>query len=151
MLVSNHCGLLPDFENTENIFIEKFIDSSKIIQLVDIIYTHGGKNTLNELIISGKYFIGIPGQNEQLSNLKYLEEKGVCICLSPSEVKRNPDILIDSLIKIESDYSYQQSVNDIKKSLKSYSNEKLINFISENEQFNKKEDDYIDIKYEKSA
>lgn len=120
ILISNHCGLEKEFLNKENIFVEDYIQPSQLLEIADIVITHGGKNTLNEAMLAGKPVIGIPEQAEQLWNLKYAESLGVAKILSRFKMKVDSSILVKEVIKMLNSQRY-------KKNLKNFVKEDLVN------------------------
>ncbi len=110
ILVSNHCGLEKEYTNSNNIYIERFIPPLDLMNLVDIVITHGGKNTLNEAVLAKKMIIGIPEQAEQLWNIKYMEKLGVVKVLSRFELRKNNNILTHNVQRLLKDSKMRQNV-----------------------------------------
>ncbi len=113
ILVSNHCGLEKEYVNTENIYIEKYIQPKSMLNIADVVITHGGKNTLNEVIMAKKPVIGIPEQAEQLWNLKYAESLGVAKVLSRFKLKFDSKVLVKSVVELLGDNKYIRNLDRV--------------------------------------
>ncbi len=109
ILVSNHCGLDAKYKNCNNIYIEEYIDTKKIIEYVDVVVTHGGKNTLNECLIYKKPVVVVPEQAEQFWNGKYIERLGLGRVISRIKLVKNHEILLKTINQILTDTSYHEN------------------------------------------
>lgn len=78
-------GPLHDqFELPDNMWGSKFVPQLEVLNVIDLIITHGGNNTLTE-----SFFYGVPGYivcplfGDQFDNATRLQEKGLGIRLDP--------------------------------------------------------------------
>ena len=77
-------GLRADeFELPDNCWGGSYLDQIRIIQLVDLVITHGGNNTVTETFNQGKPMIVMPSFLDQWDNAQRVQEKGYGIWLHP--------------------------------------------------------------------
>jgi UDP:flavonoid glycosyltransferase YjiC (YdhE family) len=124
VLISNHVGLKNNIQSTKRIYVEKFINSSQVLPLCNLVVTHGGINTLSECILNKKVIIGIPEQGEQMWNLKYAEYKGFGKMLSKEKLEKDASLLSKTIVEVIHNVSYQINLDDFAKELNENSTEK---------------------------
>jgi len=64
------------FELADNMWGQKSVPQTNVIPLVDLVITHGGHNTFNEVLFFGKPMIVMPLFIDQFDNAQRIHEKG---------------------------------------------------------------------------
>ena len=112
------------YELPDNMWGQNFLPQIKILPIIDLIITHGGNNTLTELLYYGKLMLVMPMFFDQYDNAQRVVEKGLGIELDPYNCTETE--LIESIDKLLSDKTLKQKLNAISKRIQSEQNIKKL-------------------------
>ncbi|XP_017492770.1 PREDICTED: uncharacterized UDP-glucosyltransferase YdhE-like, partial [Rhagoletis zephyria] len=94
-----------------NIWAAKFVPQIEVLQLVDLVVTHGGNNTLLESLYFGKPMIVCPLFAEQPENAQRLEEVGLGLRINPYTCE--PEEMLSKIEQLLGDEALKQKLKVI--------------------------------------
>ncbi|CAG2179047.1 unnamed protein product, partial [Oppiella nova] len=75
--------LADEYELADNMWGAKSLPQLQVLQVVDLVLTHGGNNTVTESLYFGKPMIVLPVFTDQFDNAQRIVEKGLGVRLDP--------------------------------------------------------------------
>lgn len=118
------------FEDDKNIKLLDFIDIKKyisILQKVDFAILNGGQS-LNEAILLKVPVIAIPVAKNQLRNLNYWHNKGVCLACEYNSLSNLKVSLINNLMRIEK-YQVRENLQSVETNLDRFASRRIVDFL----------------------
>ncbi|CAF2792136.1 unnamed protein product [Rotaria sp. Silwood2] len=106
---------LPD-----NMWGEKVVPQIKILPIVDLVITHGGNSTINEILYFGKPSIILPLFYDQFDNAQRLQEKGYGIRLDAYYCSEEE--LLNAIEKLLADKELTEKLKIMSKKMKETDN-----------------------------
>ncbi|NP_001310023.1 uncharacterized UDP-glucosyltransferase YdhE-like [Tetranychus urticae] len=103
-------------ELTDNMWGENFVDQLKVMQVVDLVITHGGNNTFMETLYYGKPMIVFPYFNDQFDNAQRVVDKKIGFRVNPYDF--NEYYFLDCIEKIFADEQIKNRVEAISQSMR---------------------------------
>ncbi|MCR3759555.1 macrolide family glycosyltransferase [Clostridium felsineum] len=105
---------LSEFNIPKNFIVRNYISQSKVLKYAEAAVTHGGMNSVNDLIVNNVPFVAIPLGADQPYMSSRAEKLGACISLDRNNL--TAEILKNSLNEILSNSKYTQNIRRINES-----------------------------------
>ncbi|NP_001310039.1 uncharacterized UDP-glucosyltransferase YdhE-like [Tetranychus urticae] len=103
-------------ELADNMCGENYLNQIKVIQMVDLVITHGGNNTFMETLYYGKPMIVVPYFFDQFDNAQRVVDKKIGFRVNPYDL--DEDYFLDCIEKALSDQEMQNRVKAISQNMK---------------------------------
>lgn len=103
-------------ELQNNMWGECYVNQIKVLEVVDLVITHGGNNTLMETLTAGKALIVIPYFFDQLDNAQRIEDLGLGRRLDLHTLDEKS--LLDAIEHALNDIEVQDRVKKVSESIK---------------------------------
>lgn len=112
--------LADQYSLPDNMWGEDFLAQVEILPLVDLVITHGGNNTINEILYFGKPSIVLPIFVDQFDNAQRMQEKGFGIRLNPYSCSENE--LLDAIENLLADQKLSERLTVVSKTMREKNN-----------------------------
>uniref|UniRef100_T1KTY0 Glucuronosyltransferase n=1 Tax=Tetranychus urticae TaxID=32264 RepID=T1KTY0_TETUR len=120
-----------ELELGPNMWGENYVNQIAILDVVDLVITHGGKNTFLETIYAGKPLIVVPFFMDQLDNAQRAVDCGIGARINLHEIDEVQ--VLKTIDETLSNPSYAEKIAKISASMKSTKNKD--NFVKKIEKF----------------
>ena len=111
-------GPLHDkYELADNMWGDRYLPQTKLLEFVDLVITHGGNNSLTEAFYFGKPMIVVPLFADQYDNAQRMQEKGFGIRINPYDFEENE--LLNGIEKLLNDNDLHKRLEIISKRIRS--------------------------------
>lgn len=121
-----------DFELPDNMWGERHLPQTKVLEAVDLFITHGGNNSVTEALFCGKPMIVLPLFGDQPDNAQRVAEKGFGFRFKPYEVTGKE--LNEAIEKLLNDKELMERLERVKARVRAANNQveaaKLIEVIA---------------------
>jgi MGT family glycosyltransferase len=107
---------LSSFYIPENFIVRNYVPQSEILKYTDVAITHGGMNSMSDLLYNNIPFVAIPIGADQPYLAARASELGATISLDKD--KLTPEILKNAVEKVLTDQSYIENIKKISTSFK---------------------------------
>lgn len=104
-----------------NIWASKFLPQPAVLQLVDLVITHGGNNSLTETMFYGKPMITVPLFGDQPDNAQRVHEKGFGIKMHAWNVEEKE--LSEAVEKLLADEKLKKRLQEVSKRIQNANNQ----------------------------
>jgi UDP:flavonoid glycosyltransferase YjiC (YdhE family) len=119
VITTGKSGIIENVKETPpNIILTEFVNGIEMTKRADVVITHGGYNTLMEILTSGKPSLILPYQPEQMANASHAAESDAALVLPPDAISK--DSIKEKLNTLLTDPKYSQGARDMSDEINSY-------------------------------
>ncbi len=107
---------ISKFDIPGNFIVKNYVPQSEILKYTDVAITHGGMNSISDLLYNNVPFVAIPIGADQPYMAARVAELGATISLDKDNI--TPEILENAIEKVQEDPSYLENIGKISESFK---------------------------------